>query len=70
MAGPCSYPAQDRAEHARHNEIICDIHTNRDFVCDPAGPKMGKDGDELEHVWVTRRLWLAKRNRLTTGKTR
>jgi len=70
MAGPCSYPAQDRAEYRRHDEIICDTHTNRDFECAPHNPKTGKGGEELEHVWVTRRVWLAKRNRLTTGKTR
>lgn len=70
MAGPCSYPAQDRAEHARHNDIVCDIHTFPEWVCDPVAPKMGRDGEELKHVWVTRRVWLAKRNRLTTGKTR
>ena len=61
MSGPCSYPAGDKREQNRLNEMMCDRHKD----CTPASP-VGKD---LEHEFVTTRMWLLKRNRLRTGKT-
>lgn len=57
MSGPCSFPAQDRAEHAILNEIVCDKHYNCDM-------------DEKDiHDYITYREWLFRRRRLVTGKT-
>lgn len=61
MAGPNSFPAGDRAEHARLMEEVCLAHTN--CVGDKATEKK-------PCVWVTRREWLLRGNRLVTGKTR
>jgi len=72
MSGPCSLPNGNRDEWNRHNEIVCDIHLTdgKGSTCTPATPKMGGKGEEIAHVFVTYRVWLLKRNRLRTGKTR
>lgn len=58
MSGPCSLPNGDKSRWEEMNEIVCDIH----FRC---------DGDvEKRHELITYRMWLAKRNKLRTGKTR
>lgn len=58
MSGPCSYPEGDKRRHEELNEIVCDVH----FTCnmDP----------EKDHEFITYRLWLLKRGRLVTGKTK
>ena len=66
MPGPCSLPAGSRAEWLNHNEVICNMHND----CTPGSPKTSKNGEVIVHDFVTRRVWLAKRNRLRTGKTR
>lgn len=55
--GPCSTPAGDKRRHEEFNEIVCDIH----FNCDMSADK--------NHEYITYREWLARRNRLRTGKT-
>lgn len=63
MSGPCSYPARDKREWEKLNEMVCDSHKN----CWPHLPV----GDErTKHVFVTLRVWLVKRNKLRTGKTK
>lgn len=67
MAGPCSMPVGSKAEWSRLNETVCDRHMiGGEFHCTPGYPAGNKDA---QHVWVTLRVWLAKRNRLSTGKT-
>lgn len=58
MNGPCSLPEGNKARWEEMNEIVCDIH----FHCD-------MDADKA-HDYITFRVWLARRGRLTTGKTR
>lgn len=67
MSGPCSLPNGNRAEWLRLNEQVCNIHHSANTPCVPGRPKKGK---EIAHEFVTLRVWLAKRNRLRTGKTR
>lgn len=55
--GPCSLRSGDKSRWEELNEIVCDFH----FHC-----KMESD---KEHSYITYRMWLAKRGRLTTGKT-
>lgn len=57
MPGPNSLPEGNKARWNELNEIVCDIH----FKCD-------MDVDK-KHEYITLRTWLAKRGRLTTGKT-
>lgn len=57
MSGPVSLPTGPKARWDELNEIVCDIH----FHC-----KMEED---KQHDFITYRMWLAKRGRLTTGKT-
>lgn len=57
MSGPCSTPDGDKRRHEELNQIVCDIH----FNCDMDASK--------KHEYITLRLWLAKRNKLRTGKT-
>lgn len=57
MSGPCSQPDGDKRRWDELNEIVCDIH----FHC-------GMEADK-KHEYMTYRMWLAKRNRLRTGKT-
>ena len=57
MPGPCSLPTGPRAAWQEMNEIVCELHYN----CDMDTNK--------KHEYVTLRMWLAKRGRLTTGKT-
>lgn len=58
MAGPCSQPAGDKSRWQELNELVCNIH----FRC-------FMEEDET-HDFITYREWLAKRNRLRTGKTK
>ena len=57
MAGPCSYPDGDKRRWEELNEIVCDLH----FQCDMDPNKA--------HDYITYRVWLARRNRLRTGKS-
>lgn len=57
MPGPCSNPNGPRAVWEQLNEIVCNIH----FNCDMDINK--------KHEYLTYRMWLAHRGRLTTGKT-
>lgn len=57
MPGPCSNPA-GAYSWDELNEIVCDSH----FNCD-----MSK---KHQHDYITYREWLARRNKLRTGKTR
>lgn len=57
MVGPCSQPDGDKRRWVELNQIVCDIH----FHCDM--------GEEKTHDYITYRMWLARRNRLRTGKT-
>lgn len=63
MPGPCSLPSGPKSEWDKMNEQVCNMHAN----CWPNHPV----GDEdTKHEFVTRRLWLAQRKKLRTGKTR
>lgn len=55
--GPCSQ-SNDKSRWEELNEIVCNIHFNCDMSADKA------------HEYITYREWLARRNRLRTGKTR
>jgi hypothetical protein len=57
MPGPCSQPEGNKSRWEELNEIVCDIH----FTCDMSAKK--------QHEFIPYRLWLAKRNKLRTGKT-
>ena len=57
MAGPCSYPAQDREEFLFLQGKVCTKHKH----C------VGKDEN---CVFITWREWFLQRNKLHTGKTR
>ena len=63
MSGPCSLPSGDRRRYNELNEIVCDIHFNCDMQ------EVNKQGDEVKHDYITYREWLARRNKLRTGKT-
>lgn len=84
MSGPCSYPAGNKAEWERLNENVCDLHHGITLgrrndgslikaTCKPGNVfvRKNKKGEavELEHDFITLRMWLAKRNKLRTGKT-
>lgn len=58
MSGPCSFPNGDKRRFEELNEIVCDVHFNCDM-----------DADKT-HDYITYRIWLLRRNRLRTGKTR
>lgn len=58
MSGPCSFPSGDKSRWEELNEIVCDFHFNCNM------------DEEKDHNFITYRMWLAKRNRLHTGKTR
>lgn len=57
MSGPCSNPQGGKALWEEMNEIVCAVH----FHCD-----MNAD---RTHEYITYREWLARRNKLRTGKT-
>lgn len=57
MPGPCSNPNGSKSDWEEMNEIVCNIH----FNCDMNPNK--------KHEYITYRTWLAKRNKLRTGKT-
>ena len=61
--GPCSV-FNDKRRFEELNEIVCDIHYN----CDMA--EYDKNGNAVKHDYITYRIWLARRNRLRTGKTK
>lgn len=63
MAGPMSLPEGDKHRYEELNEIVCDKH----FKCDMQ--IVDKNGDLIFHDYITYREWLARRNRLRTGKT-
>lgn len=57
MSGPISLPNGPKSYWEELNEIVCDVH----FTCDM--------DPEKAHDFITYRVWLARRNRLRTGKT-
>lgn len=62
MSGPCSLPnGSSRMEYAEQWFIVCDYHKN----CTP-----DDHNAELKHDFIFKREWLARRNKLRTGKTR
>jgi len=63
MPGPCSTPGGDKRRHAELNEIVCDIHFNCGME------QFDKKGNPVAHDYITYRVWLARRNRLRTGKS-
>ena len=74
MSGPCSFPAGSKSEWESHSELVCEFHSGN-FWCTPDRMVRGfdkKSGEyyELNHEFVTRRRYLAKRNKLRTGKTK
>lgn len=63
MPGPMSLPNGSRRQYDELSEIVCDTHFNCNMqVTD-------KNGNEVRHDYITYREWLARRNRLRTGKT-
>ncbi len=68
MPGPNSLPnGSSRMEYAEMWVLVCDYHNN----CTPDSHKVfDKHGDIIFHAFITKREWLAKRNKLRTGKTR
>lgn len=63
MGGPCSYPAGNKAKWEELNEVVCDKH----FHCNME--LFDKKGNPVTHDYITYREWLARRNRLRTGKS-
>lgn len=63
MPGPCSLPNGNKSQWDELNEIVCNNH----YVCDMAA--VDKKGNIVKHEYLTYRMWLAKRGRLTTGKS-
>lgn len=57
MPGPQSLPDGNKKRYEELNEVVCDIHYN----CEMLGWQ--------KHEYITYREWLARRNRLRTGKT-
>lgn len=68
MAGPCSLPnGNSRSEWVAQWVLVCDYHKD----CTPDSHQVyDKHWDIIPHAFITRREWLSKRHRLTTGKTR
>ena len=65
MAGPCSLPNGDtRSDWAVLNETVCNIHFNCNMQL------VDSKGREIVHDYITYREWLARRNKLRTGKTK
>lgn len=64
MPGPCSQPDGDKRRWEELNEIVCSNH----FHCNME--EFDKNGEPVVHEYITYRVWLLRRNRLTTGKTR
>lgn len=67
MPGPCSLPnGNSRAEWRGMWEMVCDYHGN----CTPDNHRvLDVRGDVINHNFITRREWLAMRNKLRTGKS-
>ena len=68
MAGPNSYPAGDRAEHARLMQKVC--INNRHIVRDKRNQKSHRPDFKTACNIVTIRESLVGTARLRTGKTR
>lgn len=68
MTGPCSLPnGNSRMEYAAMWMLVCDYHKD----CTPDNHKViDKHGDIIAHAFITKHEWLAKRNKLRTGKTK
>jgi hypothetical protein len=64
MPGPNSLPNGDKRRWDELNEIVCDVH----FYCKME--EFDAKGKPVTHDYITYRVWLLRRNRLTTGKTR
>lgn len=63
MSGPCSLPnGSSRMEYAEQWFLVCDNHKD----CTPDMP----DATYNHHEFIFKREWLARRNKLRTGKTR
>lgn len=65
MPGPCSLPQGNSSKMTYDDltEIVCDMH----FKCNMA--EFDKHGNEVKHDYIIYREWLARRNRLRTGKS-
>lgn len=63
MPGPFSRPEDVSVSWQEMNEIVCHVH----FNCNMA--EFDKHGNEVRHDFITYREWLARRNKLRTGKT-
>lgn len=63
MPGPCSFPIGPKSRYEELSDIVCNIH----FECDMK--QYNKKGDEVMHDYITYREWLARRNKLRTGKS-
>lgn len=63
MSGPCSLPNGPKSAWEEMNEIVCNIHFNCDMQV------VDKKGKPVAHEYITYREWLARRNKLRTGKT-
>lgn len=67
MPGPCSLPNGNKAEYAEMWDMVCDYHKD----CTPGSHRvLDKHWDLISHAFITKREWLAKRNKLRTGKTK
>lgn len=63
MPGPVSFPTGPKSRYEELNDIVCNNHFNCDML------ELDKHGDEVKHDYITYREWLARRGRLTTGKS-
>lgn len=72
MSGPCSLPnGNSRMEYAAMWNLVCDIHHKGNIICTPDNHTVfDKHGDLIHHAFITKREWLARRNKLRTGKTK
>lgn len=64
MSGPCSLPEGNRTRWEEMNEIVCNIHFNCHMQ------DVDAKGKEVIHDYITYRVWLARRKKLRTGKTK
>lgn len=67
MPGPCSLPNGSKSEYSDMWTLVCDYHKD----CTPDDHEVfNKHWDLIPHAFITKREWLAKRNKLRTGKTK
>lgn len=68
MSGPCSLPnGSSRMEYMAMWDKVCDFHKD----CTPDNHQvLDKNDNVIRHSFIFKREWLAKRGRLTTGKTK